>query len=716
MKLGSSTFRCLFALTAGLFAASSLGCDTMPVSRRSDRPRDDGAPACAPHQLDTSSGCVSVGIQGCAGEFVDDDGFCRPALAKCAPGTVPKHDEGCVEVGIPGCAAEFIEGDACLPTMAKCPTGTFAVPQKGCVSIDGPDGCGAAPWGHVVEAPGDVHVDPSHAGGDGAGSRAQPFATLAEALQVVQDGGRVVLAEGVYDEPVEITRPIEVVGRCASRVTLRGAQPARDGNTSAIWIHDVQGAGVRGVSVESASLGLFIQAAEVTVRDVRVTGASGSGIVVTLPGASLDLSRSLIQAAPSDEVTADVWTGVLVHSGARARLTENALVDGAVNLRISSEAQEVIAEGNLLEIAAPAAASDSVGVLLDAGALRLTASALVHHRVGALVTGALAELVSSRSLVSVPPEAAPETRGVTVEQGARATLSSTVLSGACDAQLEIAGAGTAVDASGCLFQGAGAAGPERPGYAIEQRGGALSLSSSLVFEAGDVGLLTSGGELSATGVVIEGTRASPLRPERSAGVLVQDARAVLASTYVSGARVAGIAVSGGAGLELSDSLVERTAPEERDGTGGVGLLSDAVEDLVVRRSAVLESRVAGLLLLSSSGAIEDTLVRNVEIGTFSAPGDGGRVEAVPDLGDGILALRSTAQVSATQVEGCARAGLLFDHSDGALARSRATGNRFGLVLQGTPRPDVEQDNSFEDNWEEDELTAGGLRVPGSGAP
>ncbi|WP_437878061.1 DUF1565 domain-containing protein [Sorangium sp. So ce513] len=699
-------------LPAGLCVASLLGCESTELPPYSSLP-DDGELTCPPGQLIGSTGCVPVGIQGCVGDFLGEDGLCRPSLESCSPGAIPKHDEGCVEAGIPRCAAEFVADGGCHPTMTTCPEGTFALPQEGCVSIDGPDGCGDGPWGAVVEAPGDVHVDPSHGGGDGDGSRERPYTTIAEALAAVEAGGRVILAEGEYDEPVKVTKPIEIVGRCASRVTLRGEQPDESGNVSAVFFDGVEGAGVRGVSVISPSIGLFVRAAAVAVRDVRVTGASGSGVVVAQPGARLDMSRSLV--ARAGEADGDPWTNVLVLSGARAQLTDSALLGGTVNLRISSEAQEVVVGGSLLEAAASQAGPrDGVGVLLEAGLLTLEASALVEHRTGLLVTGAGASLGAARSLIAAPAEGAPGAGDVVVEQGARAMLAASVLAGACDAQLLVTDAGTTVDAAGRLFQGAGAA-QDGLGIAVEQRGGALALSSSLVRGAGDVGVLVSGGELSASGVVVAGTRALPLHRDRAAGVLVQGARATLASTYVLGAHVAGIVASEGADLELEGSLIERTLPEEREGTGGVGLLSGGATGVVVRRSAVLESRAAGLLLASPS-RVEETLLRGVEGGTFSTVSDAGQPETVTDMGDGLLVLRSTAQVSAVDVEGCARAGLLFSDSEGALAGSRAAGNRFGLVVQGEHAPEVARDNTFEDNEESDRLNAGDLPVPGRAAP
>lgn len=650
-----------------------------------------------------------VGIQGCAGDFVDDDGLCRPALERCAPGTIPKHDEGCVAVGLPGCAEEFMEDGVCRPSMTKCPQGTLALPQRGCLSIDGPDGCGAAPWGDLADAPGDVYVDPSYEGGDSTGSRERPFTTIAEAIQTVQGGGRVILAEGDYDEPVEITKQIELVGRCTSKVTIRGAQRHADGEESTIWIHDVEGAGVRGVSVVSSGVGLFVQGARASAQNLRVTGTHGSGVLVALAGAHLDLSHSFVQATRAEQDEDDVWTNVLVYDGASAKLVENALIDGNINLRVHSAEQEVIAEGNLLEsLWAQAEANEDIGVFVDAGVLRLDASALLHHHTGALVTGAGAELVATRSLISAPPGGVPAATDVTAELGARATLEGSVLSGGCDAQLLVANDTTEVVARGNLFEGASAAEGATLRSAIEQRAGTLSLSSNVVSQAPDVGLLVTGGTVTATGLVVQGTGANP----PSAGVFVKEANAKLTASYVSESRFAGVVLASDARLALVESLIERTGPAEPDGPGGVGLLSSEASAITVERAAVLESRVAGLLLADSPSTIKDTLIRGVERGTLLATGvEGQDGSAGSDFGDGILALKSTVEVSAANVEGCARAGLLFNDSDGTLASSRATGNRFGLVVQGAPSPTVEQNNTFTDNQESDKVLAGELPVP-----
>src|SRR4051812_43707888 len=81
------------------------------------------ASTCGASQGQAEDGtCFEAGLQGCADLFVDSDGVCRPSIAACPKGKIPKFDEGCVDVGIPGCASDFMEDDGlCHPRMDKCP-------------------------------------------------------------------------------------------------------------------------------------------------------------------------------------------------------------------------------------------------------------------------------------------------------------------------------------------------------------------------------------------------------------------------------------------------------------------------------------------------------------------------------------------------------------------------------------------------------------------
>lgn len=717
--------RGFLALAALLCAAPLLGCNQVPASEQVEGGAGGDAGQCPAGQIrdEDAESCIPVGIQGCNALFVNvDDGLCHPSMDRCMPGSIPELGKGCVAVGIPGCMPDFVgEDGVCRPTMTQCAPGMLAIPQEGCVPLDGPDGCGDKLWGNLVDTPGDVYVDPTSPAGEGAGSRESPFTTLAAAMDAVHDGGRVVLAGGDYDEAVEITKPIELVGRCASLVTLRGEQLAPDGNVSAVWLHDVAGAGLRGVHVISESIGVLVQGAEVALHNVHVSGSDGTGVAVTSPGASLAMSRCLIESTTPAEGSLNVRTNVLLLAGAHASLAGSALVNGNTNLRVNSDAQQITVEDTLIEdLVLQADESGGFGALVDAGTLRLSGTAIVGNRVGVLVTGPGAELIATGSVIAAPSGGLAKASDVTVDLGARASLDASVLSGPCDAQLTVSDAGTRVTATGNLFQGAAAGGSGEPegeagtiGRGIALNDGSLTLTSNAIQKARDVGLMASGGSLSATGNIIEGTRASPLYPALSAGVLLTGAQAVLKSTYVSGSRLYGIAHGAGASLELTESLVENTMPDEVDGTAGIGLVCSGAASTSIRGSAVLKSHAAGLLLFSSPAKLEGTLIRGVESGTFSSSSSGDPMGTVVDLADGLIALGSAVELSKSRAEGCARAGLLFDDSGGSVASSSAAQNRFGLVLQGERTPEVEKSNRFDGNSEGGQIKGGSLAVPRS---
>ena len=176
-------------------------------------------------------GCVeefmAVGIQGCAEMFIDPlTGLCDPSPEDCPPGYIPVFDEGCVRVGVVDCHPDFIDplSGHCDPDPDFCAPHHIPVPTQGCVSLDPPEGCGDGTWGNVELLDGDVHVDIAYAGGDSDGSRDTPFTLIEDATDAVQAGGRVILAAGDYPEGVRITKSSELVGRCASMVTISEAK------------------------------------------------------------------------------------------------------------------------------------------------------------------------------------------------------------------------------------------------------------------------------------------------------------------------------------------------------------------------------------------------------------------------------------------------------------------------------------------------------------
>ena len=73
---------------------------------------------------------------------------------------------------------------------------------------------------------------------------------------------------------------------------------------------------------------------------------------------------------------------------------------------------------------------------------------------------------------------------------------------------------------------------------------------------------------------------------------------------------------------------------------------------------------------------------------------------------------TVAHPSDVQVSGCSRAGVLFHASTGTVDRIRSTDNGFGLVLQGSPLPDVVAESCvFAHNADQDVLTDSDLAIP-----
>jgi Protein of unknown function (DUF1565) len=713
---GPPKYRPFLALVSFLSAIPPLGCEDF--SGGTDPHKgigDGGVTECPPGQISGRTDCLPVGLAGCDEIFADEDGLCRPAMTKCGQGTLPRFDAGCIPAGITGCAQDFLGEDGlCRPAMTKCGPNTFAVPKEGCVSIDGPSGCGAAPWGDIDERPEDVYVDPSYEGGDGLGTRARPLTTLAAALSRLHSGGRIILAEGDYDEAAEIAQPIQLIGRCASKVTLRGTQLDSSGNVTTVWVHDVIGAGVRGVRVRvgsAASIGLLVQAAEVDVRDVHITGVNGAGIAVTQPGARLTLTHGLIAADRSAQTGSERWTNLLLLEGASAGLTGSAIVNGSVNVRISSAVQETTVENSLIENGdALPVPSDQLGLFIDAGALRLSGSAVIGNRVGVAVTGSGASLRAEGNLITAPLDGLPQSHDVQASLGARVLLTSNLLAGACDAQLALQDEGTDVTATGNLLQGTSAPGQGTLGRGIDARGGTLKLSSNAIVQAYDAGLFASDAVVTAEGDVIVGTRASPLRPAEPAGLSLHGAQATLRSLYLASNEGLGVLYDEETRLELTESLIEGTSPRS-DGALGVGLLGSEAASTLIRSSAVLDSHVAGLLLLSSPATLDGLLVLGVQSGTYASATTEGAQTTVAGLGDGLLAVDSTLGASQVHAEGCARAGLLFSNSGGTVAHTRSVRNLYGLVLQGVNAPALGEGNSFSGNTGTSQVEGGDLPTP-----
>ncbi len=168
-------------------------------------------------------------------------------------------------------------------------------------------------------------------------------------------------------------------------------------------------------------------------------------------------------------------------------------------------------------------------------------------------------------------------------------------------------------------------------------------------------------------------------------------------TQISGNHSAGIAVGGaGASLTASEIWVFGTRPNAAGNIGhGLNTLSGA--SLNVTGSKISENHATAITFIASGGSLVESILEGSKL-------DGGL------LGDGLVVTGSVVTVDRIISRDNARAGVLFDKSDGEVSGSLITQNAIGLANQGLPGAEIADDNVIEGN-DQDRIDDGDLEVP-----
>jgi hypothetical protein len=668
----------------------------------------------------------SAGIEGCASAFLEADGLCHPRLDKCKKGTIPRFEEGCVPVGIPGCAAVFVEADGlCHVSAKKCGAGSYPVPGEGCVPIDGPDGCGAAPWGPIAASAGTIWVDPAYAGGNGDGSQNKPFTTLAAALAAAPAEGRIALAAGTYDEAIVPTKSVEIVGRCPSLVKVSGTTPHGAEQVTALVSKMSGGVTLRRLQLGGSGVGVWVdsqQSVNVTLEEIWVNHATGYALLASGPGSTVSVKHSLFQGTlPAAD--GKHGEGLDASAGAELTLDASAVLDmrtlgaAAYGAGTKLSLSNGLIEGTEAEVSTN---QFGTGILASAGGhAAITGTAVVSSRTfggGVYYAGSLLEVTDSviektraqkglndlgvgvtaqlEGTVTVTGSALLEnigSAGLTYDKNTKATFTRSLVAGTLPQPVD---------------------GNNGVGFTVNDQSKLELLDTTFAdnFDAA-VAVLAKGSVLQAKSSLFEGTKSAPGGAFLPSGVAIQSgSSATLEGCALAGNMGFGLLVNGLSSAKLTHSLVEGTLPDAK-GNNGVGVLSDKGKSVDIASSLLLSSQVAGVLAGGSALTVSGSVVRGVKTGTFK-PSVGA---AKGEIGDGILAVAkgspATVDIGASLIEGCARAGVLFAAGGGSLSGSTSTNNRFGLVLQGAASPAVADDNQLTGNSEKDKLEAGTLPTP-----
>jgi len=534
-------------------------------------------PGTIPH---FEKGCVPVGIEGCAPQLIGEDGLCRPTPGACPGGTIPRLDTGCAPVGIEGCDPMFLEDGRCRVRMAKCPAGTFASPQLGCVSIDGPAGCGVGTWGALADLPGTLYVDGSADPAGADGSQAKPFTTIAAALAEVPSGGRIALAAGQYAEPLHITKPVSIAGRCASMVSITGTQSGND-LPVIVWFEEAKGAALSGVRIHGDGVGVLLQFAKATIEDVHIDGASKYGIFAFGKSAEAVVRRTLVEdladGPPGMPATA------IVADGKSTVTLENSTIYHGLTVGMAGLAGTALSgKGVLVE----ATLGYGLGAEVQ-GNVSFEDSSFVSNRIVGLLADAPASVTLTRVVVedTAIDQAADLGHGVEVEAGATVEMSSCIVSENDNVGIFVGGALTLRES---LIEGNGKASPESTAAGMTVLGAASGTIEDSVFDRNTrVALqVAEGGQVNATRTLFAST-ASTKKGFGGTAVVTRNkgSKTVLSDCALTGNKFAGLITEDAAITELSRCLVEETTPDP-SGQFGTGVAINGGSTLLLQRSVV----------------------------------------------------------------------------------------------------------------------------------
>jgi hypothetical protein len=161
--------------------------------------------------------------------------------------------------------------------------------------------------------------------------------------------------------------------------------------------------------------------------------------------------------------------------------------------------------------------------------------------------------------------------------------------------------------------------------------------------------------------------------------------------------------------ESSGSITISGATIYNCAQGGIVVAGDA-KPVCIDSCYIGVNWVAGIRLWDAGPVtVTNTDVWSVYLGNTEADG-----VVYEDLAYGLLAFQSDAiAVDNCNFIGCEKAGIIYDSSGGVITNTWSGANpRFGLVLQGEPKPDYSDPNNVFSGAEENILTDGDLPVPG----
>lgn len=445
---------------------------------------------------------------------------------------------------------------------ALCPEGELLAPgDERCSRIG--LACPAGDWLEAYPSPRPVLFVKAGAPPGGSGTRARPFATLAEAFNApgVHDS-LVALSKGTHRVASDEVLPegVHLMGACVAETTLSTLPGAAMG--AALYVLS-PGNEVRNLRIVSDVVGVAVwggTGAALVLEDVEVLRATGVGVFVRDQGRAT-LRRVAIRDTRT--IGADLGVGLYVTDGSTVT-AERAVLAGNPNAGVSAFGRGATVTVRDTRIVgrpgSPAPTRSGIGVALNQGAAAVVERVVIE--------------ASQWMGVQVNPDASLELRDSVVRGSQRG-----------------------FEAAGNALRTASAR--------------ATVVRRTLIEDNAGSAVVAVGGPLVLSDVVL---RRNALGPEvrEAAGLRAQDRAVVTAERlHLERHAVMSVAITSGASLALADATVVETAAETESGFGlglGLALWSNATAQL--QRVHIERSRVAAIQTSGATLTLEDVMLRD----------------------------------------------------------------------------------------------------------
>lgn len=203
----------------------------------------------------------------------------------------------------------------------------------------------------------DFYVDSSFSGSPPDGSQDKPFTKISSALKEASDGQKIFIANGKYNENINLTKKIDLVGQSKSGTILEG-----DGTRTGIEISD--DSNISNLSITNFDKGVIISPnSGVNMKSIRVFQNKSTGIEIA-KGQTSDTSKVTVKNSDiekndkgfyimkrkidlsNNNVTSNRQEGIDIRQGVKGTISKNTisknkesgieLVVGTSGLKISS--------------------------------------------------------------------------------------------------------------------------------------------------------------------------------------------------------------------------------------------------------------------------------------------------------------------------------------------------------------------------------------------